>query len=380
LRLHYLVAFAAIGAYNPFFPTWLRARGIEGFAMSALTSLNPILGTVSPVVFGLAADRFGFRGSLMRVAAVGATLPFFVLTILGALRGGPSYETLYVLVASFAFFRSPLVTVADVTTLEEPGSYARTRSFGSVGFALAALFVGIAVDVTSPWALPLAITVALVGTCVVTSRIRERAARPVVAMGPAAVRLLKSPEFLLLLGAAFLWNAAHVSYDLCFSLHLKDSGVPSRGIGVAWAVGVVAEILLMIASPRLFRARRPAWLFAAGIFATALRFALLTRVHTFAAMLLLQPLHALTFGLTWISGLECVKHRAPANVLATAQSAFAVATALGAAAGMLVWGPLYAERAGSAVFQDASAVAVLGLVMALALVRFAPQRRDETTA
>jgi PPP family 3-phenylpropionic acid transporter len=371
LRLHYFVAFAAIGAYIPFFPTWLGARGIQGLSMSALTALNPILGIVSPVVFGVIADRFGLRGSLLRVAALGALVPLVAMTALGVFDGGPSYGVLFVLVALFAFFRSPLVTVADVTALEEAGSYARTRRFGSLGFTVMAVAVGFLVDVTSPWELPAVITMALAATSLIARRIHERPPGPPVAIGREASRLLRSADFALLLGGVFLWCFAHTSYDLCFSLHLRDLGGSSRDVGVAWAVGVVAEILLMTYAPALFARRATVWLLATGVAATAIRFTLIGSIGALPALLALQPLHGLTFGLTWISGLELVKHRAPEGVLATAQSSFAVAAALGSTCGMLVWGPLYASRGGALVFAVAGGVAALACsaVLALALVR-----------
>jgi PPP family 3-phenylpropionic acid transporter len=370
LRLHYAATFAAIGAYNPFFPSWLRAHGIDGFAMSAIVSLNPTLGILSPVIFGVIADRFGLRGSLLRTAAAGAFLPFGIMTVLGVLhrgQGGPAYGTLFGLVALFAFFRSPLVTIADVTALEEAASYARTRRFGSLGFAAMAAVCGWTIDVTSSWQLPALVTGALGVTVVVASSIRERPSRPPSPVGKDVFALLRSRDYSLLLLGVFLWNAAHASYDLCFSLHLKDLGASSGEVGTSWAIGVVAELFLLGAAPRLFTRFTAEGLLVAGVSTTAARFLAIALVHSRASLIALQPLHAVTFGLTWISGLEYVKRRAPANVLATAQSSFAVATALGSAVGTLAWGPLYAKHGGAAVFGTAAAVAAIGLAVVLLL-------------
>ena len=100
----------------------------------------------------------------------------------------------------------------------------------------------------------------------------------------------------------------------------------------------------------------------------AFRFVLVASIRALPVLLALQPLHALTFGLTWIAGLEMVKARAPAHVLATAQSSFAVAAAVGSTCGMLLWGPLYAARAGTVVFGAAAAVAAIACSVVLALV------------
>ena len=79
LPLYYLAVFGALGAYLPYFPVWLEARGIEGVGMGAVSALMPALGIVGPPLFGLVADALGLRGWLLRVACIGAALPFVQL-------------------------------------------------------------------------------------------------------------------------------------------------------------------------------------------------------------------------------------------------------------------------------------------------------------
>jgi PPP family 3-phenylpropionic acid transporter len=367
LRLYYFVFFSALGAYNPFFPTWLRARGIEGFAMSSIMVLNPLFGMVAPLAFGVAADTLGLRGSLLRIAAMGALLPFGAIVVLSLTGHGIPYWTLFSFMAVFAFFRGPLVSLADVTALEDPGSYGRTRLFGSAGFMAMAVLAGFVIDPASPAALPVAVALPLVLTAVVAARLPAKSARPPEPIAEDAVRLLRSPDYLLFLFGSLLWYASHVSYDLCFSLQLRDIGASSGAVGVFWAVGVIAEIALMSVAHRLFERFSPARLISFGLASAAARFALVASVHSLGVLFLLQPLHALTFALVWTASLEFVRKRAPSHVLATAQSLFSVSACLGSALGMLAWGPLYAKSGGTAVFAGASAVALLGSFVASAL-------------
>lgn len=360
LRLYYFVFFSALGVYNPFFPTWLRARGIEGFAMSSITVLNPVLGIVAPLIFGVAADMLGLRGRLLRIAAIGAALPFCVIAGLALTGHALSYYALFSLIAVFAFFRAPLVSMADVTALEDPGSYGRTRLFGSVGFTIMAVLAGFVIDPVSPVALPIAVALPLLLTVVVAARLPTKSARPPEPIAEDARKLLQSPDYLLFLLGSVLWYASHVSYDLCFSLHLRDIGASSGTVGLFWATGVLAEIALMSVGHRLFRRFSPARLVAVGLGAATVRFALVASIRSLGVLFLLQPLHALTFALVWTASLEFVRRRAPAHVLATAQSLFSVSTCIGSALGMLTWGPLYARSGGAAVFAGASAVALVG--------------------
>jgi PPP family 3-phenylpropionic acid transporter len=382
LRLYYFVFFSALGVYNPFFPTWLRARGIEGFAMSSITVLNPLLGMVAPLVFGVAADLLGLRGRLLRIAAVGATLPFCVIAGLALAGHALSYTALFALIAVFAFFRAPLVSMADVTALEDPGSYGRTRLFGSAGFTILAVLSGFIIDPASPAALPIAVALPLLLTAIVAARLPLRSARPPQPIAEDARRLLQSRDYLLFLLGSVLWYASHVSYDLCFSLHLRDIGASSGAVGIFWAVGVLAEIALMSVGHRLFQRFSPARLVAVGLGAQAVRFALVAGVRSLGVLFLLQPLHALTFALVWTASLEFVRGRAPAHVLATAQSLFSVSTCVGSALGMLTWGPLFARSGGAAVFAGASAIALVGCGVASVLGARAPHvlARPRTSA
>lgn len=369
LRLYYFVFFAVIGAYSPFFPTWLRSRGIDGLRMSSVTMLVPLFGVASPIAFGFVADRFALRGSLLRIAAFGSFLSFSAIALLGVSSDAASYGRLLALMTCFAFFRGPMVSIADVTALEQPGSYGRTRLFGSAGFLVMAVAAGAFIDPNGARQLPVVIAAFLGATLLVTLGLPTRSARPVVPVLADAARLVRSGDFLVFLLVAFLWFASHVSYDLCFSMHLADLGASTFEVGVCWAIGTVAEILLMSAAHRLFDRFAMPKLLAASLAATVLRFVLIARVRSVPSLLLLAPLHALTFALFWVTSLEYVRKRAPAHVLATAQSLLAAVMAVGSVTGMFAWGPFYAARGGSAVFLASAAVAAIGMLTTFALAR-----------
>jgi PPP family 3-phenylpropionic acid transporter len=367
LRLYYFVFFAAIGAYVPYFPAWLRARGIDGLRMSTVTMLVPLFGVVSPVAFGIVADVFGLRGSLLRVAAGGALVSFGAITAFGTSGDASSYTSLILCMTLFAFMRGPMVSLADVFALEQSGSYGRTRLFGSAGFTAMVVWAGAFVDLRRARQLPFVITAALALTLVVSMWLPARAARLPLPVAQDAAKLSRSPDFLLFLLQSFLWCAAHVSYDLCFSMHLADIGASTFEIGLCWAIGVVAEIVLMSLAHLLFVRFKVTKLLFWALTITAGRLVVIAHTRSIPALLLLSPLHAFTFGLYWVASLEYVRQRIPSHVLATAQSLLAAAVALGSVLGILAWGPLFSARGGSSVFTAAAAVAALGSIAAMVL-------------
>lgn len=365
LRLYYFVSFGVIGAYVPYFPAWLESQGVRGLEMSSITSLMPFVGLLSPLLFGVTADVLGLRGSLLRVAIGGALTPFLLLSMATLLGIGVGYRTLFVAIAVFAFFRAPMVIIADVSALEGLTGYGRTRLFGSLGFAVVAVATGAFVDPSSRAALPTTIAACLAATLAVSfalpSRV-ERAPTPILA---DALGLVRKPAFVAFLAVTFLWGVVHVAYDLCFSLYVRDLSQSRSAVGIYWGLGVVSEIGLMAVASRLTSSGTPARFFPLCLAVAAARFTTMASVGSLTVIAWLQPLHAITFALMWVSCLAFVKASAPPHLLATGQSLFSMSAGLGAGSGMLLWGPMYARGGGPLVFWTAGEIAGVAAVVAL---------------
>jgi PPP family 3-phenylpropionic acid transporter len=181
--------------------------------------------------------------------------------------------------------------------------------------------------------------------------------------------LLSEPDFQLFLVVAFLGQCGQVAYDIGFSLHLADLGVTHPAIGAAWAIGVAAEVLLLASPVRAFRSQRVARWMAWALAGAAARWALIATIRSPALLFVLQPLHAISFGLVWLTQMAYASRRFPARSLATAQGLFATAIGLGSVVGMLLWGPVYSRAGGSIVFAGAAVFAVCASALAVALDR-----------
>jgi hypothetical protein len=88
---------------------------------------------------------------------------------------------------------------------------------------------------------------------------------------------------------------------------------------------------------------------------------------------LLQPLHGISFGLVWISSLEVLRRASGPAALGGAQGVFMAANSAGGTLGLLVFGPLYAARGASGVYQLA-ALAACGAVLLAGLGLTRPAR------
>ncbi|MCA9639239.1 MAG: MFS transporter [Myxococcales bacterium] len=368
LRVYYVAVFAALGVFVPFFPSWLEARGIRGWELGLVTGVIPLASFFGPLAFGYIADRYALRAAIIRVACGGAVLCIGVLGLMGGLGLPVSLVTVLLLIAAFAFFRSPLVMVADVSAMETPSNYGRLRLWGSLGFMAMALIAGQLLEVKSATGLPLFVGLSLFAAFLTAWFMPARAARPAGPVYDGVKELLSARRFRLFLLVTFFWFASHSGYDLVIGRHLRDLGGTGSHVGIAWGIGVTAEIVLMAFSAPLFRRYSAGALFSVALFGTMLRWLLLAAAPSLGLALVLQPLHAISFGLTWLSALAVIQEQAPQSARATAQGAFSTASALGGSSGALLWGTLYEAQGGRAVFLVAAGIALLGALTTLRLV------------
>ncbi|WP_437620951.1 MFS transporter [Sorangium sp. So ce1151] len=391
ISLYYFGIFAVLGVYLPLFPSWLQAREVRGLAMGAIAATLPAMGLVAPPVFGFLADALGVRVWLIRAACAGALAVFALLALSSALGVALGFGGLFLAALGFAFFRAPMFMMADVVAMDASMSsgiaYGRLRLWGSISFALMAIAGGALIDPARPEAFPAVMTAALLAAFIVSWLLPARGEapfrRPGQQRGEAAAQapdaassvrqraraLLQGRDFRLFLAASFLAQSANSSYDLCYTLHLRDTGFPESLVGVAWAVGVAAEIALMAFSGPLLQRFAPPTLLAFAFAGAALRWALLSSVRWWPALLAIQPLHAVSFGMMWVASIAYTRDRAPPQVLATAQGLFSASAGAGSVIGMLAWGELYKRGGGSLSFGVASITASIAFVLAVTFAR-----------
>jgi PPP family 3-phenylpropionic acid transporter len=169
---------------------------------------------------------------------------------------------------------------------------------------------------------------------------------------PAIRALARQPFLVPLLGLACLQALSLSVYDTFLSVHVHALGLPATVVGWAVAVGVVCEIAVMGVGRELltrFGATR------AIVFASLLgvpRWALTAWVTSPVALVAIQALHGVTFGVFWIAGVQVMAERAPMRVAASAQSLFVAASyGVGALIGALLAGEVRELWGTGAIFQ-----------------------------
>jgi PPP family 3-phenylpropionic acid transporter len=368
VRSFYFFFYGALGLFHPLFPLYLTERGVSPDVAVRILAIFPLAGVLAPPLVGLLADVLRARGWLLRAITFLATLSLAALAVLPAGVAGVIACTI-----AYACLRAPIGALVDTSACrvaEKSGtSYGQLRMWGSIGFLFAALAGGSLVEATG-WAPMLEVACLAYAGTVVSAFLLPAAPhehRPRVL--PAWVRLLSRRELWLFLGTIVCSQVASAAYDSCYSLHLKHLGHGEGFIGLAWAIGVAAEIAVLAGSRRLLAAFGPAWLLAGACSTAALRWLLIAGATAPSSILALQLLHGITFPLYWVPAVVIVQALAPRELATSAQGLLAAAAGLGSVIGMGLAGPVLRVSGSERLYLYSSAAALMAALGALLLPR-----------
>jgi PPP family 3-phenylpropionic acid transporter len=363
-----------VGIYLPFFAAYLRGAGFSGEQIGAAQMLPPLVSPVVALAWAAVADRHRSPAwALRRAALVSACAVVFL----------PAARTPLALAAVLvaqALGERAFVPLLDSVTLEwthlrARPSYARIRLFGSLGFVALAVAVGRALslrgDLPGDRLVPLAVVACVIAYALSVQRVP---APPSHGGGRPGLKdlaaLARDRRLLLFLGACALHWAACAPYHLFFGVLVRDRGLPSHVTGLGMAAGVVAEVGALLLFPRVERRVSLRALFATAFLGSALRWLLVSRAETAAALVALQLLHGLTFGLFWAAAMDAMAGLVPPRLRATGQALFtAIVFGAGNASGYGLSGVLYdVHRSAAPLFAWAAAVELVALVFAVAFL------------
>lgn len=374
LRLLYFLYYGSVGAFLPYFAAYLRGLGWSGEDIGAVQMLSPLVAPVAALGWAAYADRRGTAAGALRLSTLWASSAALLLPFART----PVAVGAVVLVQSLG--DKAVVPLVDSVTLEHcrahrETSYARVRLFGSLGFIVVTLAVGGALTLRGDRAgdvlVPAVFTACVVGYAWMARRLPAAPPPGEPPDGRDVLALLRDRSLLLLLLACAIHWGACAPYHLMFGVFVRDLGLGADVTGIGMAVGVAAEILALVAFPRLERRLSTRALFAIAFVGTAIRWGLLARASAPATVISLQGLHGLTFGLFWATAMHAMAAAVPARLRATGQALFtAVVFGAGNAAGYALSGIGYDRLGGvGPLFGWAAAIEVAPLLLALVRTR-----------
>jgi PPP family 3-phenylpropionic acid transporter len=363
LSSFYFFYFAALGVLVPYWGLYLKSLDFNAVAIGQLMAIPMATKFVAPFVWGWLGDHLGQRMAIVRLGALLTTLIFVAVFWL------QGFWALGLAMLLFSFFWNAVLPQFEAVVLSYLGKavarYAQIRVWGSIGFIVTVMVLGVAVDLYGPAAvLPvlLAIYALLWGASLL---IADPASPPHPEEQPGILSVLRQPAVIAFLAACFLLQAGHGAYYGFYSIYMEALGYSKTLIGQLWAVGVVAEVLVFLVMHRLLQHLGARNVLMISLLLAALRWYL---IGNFADSLLLlflaQTLHAASFGTFHASAIHLVHHYFTGRHQGRGQALYSsLSFGFGGALGTVASGFLWESAGPTVVYNLSVVVSLLGLAI-----------------
>ncbi|NWA26230.1 MFS transporter [Pseudomonas gingeri] len=366
LSSFYLFYFALLGATAPFLALYFHHLGFAPARIGELVAIPMLMRCIAPNIWGWLGDYSGRRLAIVRFGAVCTLLAFSLIFF------DKSYGWLALVMALHAFFwhavlpQFEVITLAHLKVQGQASRYSQIRLWGSIGFILTVVGLGRLFEWLSLDIYPVAIVVIMTGI-ILSSAWVPNAQPPSQGSrlaGEGFLRQLRSPGVLAFYACVALMQMSHGPYYTFLTLHLESLGYTRGVIGLLWALGVVAEVLMFLAMSRIlarFSVRR---VLLASFLLAAVRWLLLGSLADHLMVLLFaQVLHAATFASFHASAIHFVQRSFGARQQGQGQALYAALSGTGGAMGALYAGYSWNSLGPTWTFSIASLAALAAAII-----------------
>jgi PPP family 3-phenylpropionic acid transporter len=363
----YLFYFALLGGTAPFYALYFDHLGFSAARIGELVAIPMLMRCIAPNLWGWLGDTSGRRLAIVRLGALGTLLCFAGIFI------SQTYAWLALVMALHMFFWHAVLPQFEVITLahlkERAARYSEIRLWGSIGFILTVVGFGQLFERVSLDLYPVALILIMLGIVISSCWVPNArpVARPDFAESGGFVQQLRRPGVLAFYLSVGLMQLSNGPYYTFLSLHLESLGYSRGMIGLLWALGVVAEILLFLLMARLLTRFSLRTVLLASFLITALRWLLLGNLADQLWILLIaQLMHAATFGAFHAASIHFIQRSFGPQQQGQGQALYASLSGVGGALGALYAGYSWTTLGPAWTFNIAS-VAVLLAALCIVL-------------
>ena len=368
IRFQYFSYFAVLGIFLPYFNLYCYHLGFSGAQIGALSAVRSLVMVVSSMIWGFLADRFYLRRRIYVLcsAASAFTWLFFLTT--------NDFWLMLLFTVIYVCFYAPIIAFLEAFTLDQlefrKESYGRIRAWGSVSFILVVILLGRAIDL---FHIRLILVLIFAGSLLqaLGSLRMPRFGSTDRSLIPRTGGSLLNRHVGIFLLCGFLMLVSHGAYYGFFSIHLENLGYTRAFIGLTWAVASIAEIIVMIKSESIFKRFSLERVLGFSFVVAVARWLALSTVHSPALVLLVQLLHAVTYGTFHMASILYIDRLTTEQTKTIGQAANnAVQYGLGLMVGFFLSGFLYEQTGSAVLFLVSAGIAAAGGAIFWGYIRF----------
>jgi len=352
----YFLYFGVMGIFLPYFNLYCYHLDFTGLQIGVLSAIRSVALVLTPLIWGALADRFQIRKPIYIFCNCISTAiwVFYLFTT--------DFRAMLVITVFYGIFYSPIISFLEASTMdvlgEEKKRYGRVRVWGSMAFIASVIALGKIIDLYSINIILILIFTGSLTLAFISFKIPD-------------IRMIKKESFALkardllkrrvvaFLFCAFLMLMSHGTYYGFYSIHLENMGYGSTFIGIAWALASISEIVIMVKSDSIFRRFSIENVLFFSCMMAGLRWFALFFATSPVALLLLQMLHAMTYGTFHVASILYIDSLTPDGTKTLGQAVNnAVTYGLGLMVGFFLSGYLFESVGSFALFMISAFIAL----------------------
>lgn len=295
LSSYYFLFFITIGGFMPYWSLYLKSINMSAEQIGILSAVIVATKIFSSFIWGWIIDHTGKRMHVVRFTSLLSAISFSLVLFY------QDFWALFIILFIFAIFWSAALPQIEAATMSHLGdksdSYTVIRIWGSISFIIAVLVLGKFFDQQPISYLLPVLTASMVLVWIHTLFISEIPPEHDQSNGASFRSILLKPHIISLMLVCFLIQAGHGAYYTFFSIYLEEHGYSNSFIGMTWAVGAIAEVIIYVFIHQVIGKYGLRLLMILTLILATLRWLLIAWfVDNVAILLFAQCLHAATFG------------------------------------------------------------------------------------
>ncbi|WP_410511820.1 MFS transporter [Paenibacillus sp. BR2-3] len=345
-----------------YFPLFYTHLGFSSSQVGFLYSLGPLISILSNLFWSMISDRLGTIKKIMIILLSGQLISAMLLS------RATEFSSVIFILSVFYFFYYPVFPLADTMAIKTAQRHGRNfisiRVFGSLGYAFFALTVGYVLRALgSSWSMTLCIII-VITALIITWRLQDvqNATPDAQSDGTASANdapkrkgnglreILLKKEVLWFFSCVFILALGHRMNEAFLTVSLKEMGAGEELIGWALLASALSEIPVFFALSKYGDKFKELPLLAFASLMYAVRFLLMARADDPGAVVAIQAMHSVTFGIYYVTAVRYITRIIPDHLRATGLAIFTVVWS--SAAGLLsgTFGGMIFEESGRSIF------------------------------
>jgi PPP family 3-phenylpropionic acid transporter len=364
--LFYALYFALLGCIAPFWGLYLQHLEFSAKDIGLLMGMFGVVRILAPNIWAAQARHFNSTLHMIRLAGLLTVVSFTLIFIARDL------VWVAVVMVAYGFFWAAMLPQYEALCMESLGNqldrYSRVRLWGSLGFVMTVGVLGAVFDQWGIALLPVIMWILMVLITVNTWLVSQDKRPKEQVLGQASfLSLLTSKAVIGFIVVNIFLQISFGPYYTFFSIFLESAGYSASLIGVFWAIGVIAEVILFWQFGRIMHLMSWRTWIAVSLIVTGIRWALTGYLlHSIWTLILLQTLHAFSFAAMHAVSMRYIQSLFPGSLQARGQALYSsVSFGLGGAIGAFASGLLWESLGGTLVFLLAGIVSMLAAVIAI---------------